>query len=145
MGIECCIERRTWLVKHHDHYTWSGKYQRPGVSVMDEEEFRQRVREEVEMTEEAFAAQLSVLAREGTTARQRVACCEEMEVDAIHNVNRFALFVPFCRVCWKQLDSVPQRDGHDARMRGGRGNLQPNGGRVVPGNRVPGALRAVWA
>lgn len=117
MGIECCVERRTWLVKHHDHYTWSGKYQRPGVSVMDEEEFRQRVREEVEMTEEAFAAQLSVLAREGTTARQRVACCEEMEVDAIHNVNRFALFVPFCRVCWKQLDSVPQRSETDT-MRG---------------------------
>ena len=76
---------------------------------MEEEEFRQRVWEEVEMTEEVFAAQLDVLAHEATTARQRVVCCEEMEVKTIHDANRFALFVPFCRVCWKRLSAVPQR------------------------------------
>lgn len=103
------VERRKWLLHHHDHYTWRGDYRKPGIQVLDEEEFRQRVLEEVAIPDAEFALRLDSLVREGSTVRQTLLRCEEEDVERIHEEDAYAVFVPYCCCCWRRMDAAVVR------------------------------------
>ena len=84
--------------------SWSGSFEGEFLRHDSHEEWFERVERAIRRSEEDRFFSLEELAREFSTARQRVRMCEETQVETLLSEESDAVFSPMCAVCFQKLE-----------------------------------------
>ena len=94
--------------------TWSGSFEGEFLRHDSHEEWFERVERAIRRSKEDRFFSLEELAREFSTARQRVRVCEESQLRTLLSEESEAVFSPMCVVCFRELEEekmMPEMEG----------------------------------
>lgn len=97
------FHRRGWFHRREE-VTWSGSFEGEFLHHDSHEELFERVERAIRRSEEDSFFSLEEVAREFSTARQRVKVCEETQVESLLLEEPDAVFSPMCTVCFRELE-----------------------------------------
>ena len=103
MGECGAFHRRGWFHRRKE-VSWSGSFEGEFLRHDSHEEWFERVERAIRRSEEDRFFSLEELAREFSTARQRVRMCEETQVETLLSEESDAVFSPMCAVCFQKLE-----------------------------------------
>lgn len=113
MTVFWAFHHRGWF-QRREEVTWSGPFEGEFLRHDSHEELFERVERAIRRCEEDRFFSLEEVAREFSSARQRVKVCEESQVEMLHLEEPSAVFSPMCVVCFREVEEkmmMPMMEG----------------------------------